>query len=55
MKKLMLTIDGITNPLTTTSAKPAEDEALAIRFTERLGTLPPLFQPAMRDAGVLVS
>ena len=38
------------NPLTITSAKPAEDEALAIRFTERLGTLLPLFQPAMRDA-----
>ena len=38
------------NPLTITSAKPAEDEALAIRFADRLGMLLPLFQPAMSDA-----
>ena len=46
----MLTRDGTTNPLTTISAKPAEDEAFVIRFTEKLGTLLPLFQPGMRDA-----
>ena len=38
------------NQLTTTSDKSGEDEALAVCFTEGLGTLLPLFQPAMRDA-----
>ena len=46
----MLTKGGITNPPTTTSAKPAEDEAYAVCFTEKLAMLLPLFQPAMRDA-----
>lgn len=36
--------------LTTTSDKSPKNEALAIRFTEKLGMLLPLFQPAMRDA-----
>ncbi len=38
------------NQLTTISDKSAEDEAIAICFTEELGMLLPLFQPVMRDA-----
>jgi len=37
------------NQLTTASDQSAENEALATRFTERLGVLP-LFQPVMRGA-----